>query len=142
MVRVFSHGGIYLLRSSGEKGFSRAGSGPFPGLLVHFPGMNRLLFTSLGWLRITAFLEGISFLLLLGVAMPLKYLAGKPEMVRHVGMVHGILFVGFLALVLMVKDNRDWPMKTAALAILASVIPFGTFWADVRLFREKVSPAE
>jgi len=97
--------------------------------------MNDLLRTRLGWLRIVAFLEGVSFLMLLGIAMPLKYLWGRPEMVRHVGMTHGILFVAFLALVLAVKDEKDWPMKTAALAILASVLPFGTFWAEFRLFR-------
>src|SRR3954462_15791089 len=100
--------------------------------------MDRLFLTSLGWLRITAFLEGVSFLLLLGVAMPMKYLAGNPEPVRHVGMIHGILFVAFLALVLLVKDSRDWPMKTAVLAIVAALIPFGTFWAEFRLFREPV----
>jgi integral membrane protein len=97
--------------------------------------MNALFSTSLGWLRIAAFLEGVSFLLLLGVAMPLKYLAGKPEMVRHVGTIHGFLFLAFLALLLTVKDKLDWPMRTAALAIVASVLPFGTFWADVKLFR-------
>ena len=95
--------------------------------------------TALLWLRITAFLEGVSFMLLLFVAMPLKYLAGEPAMVRQVGMIHGILFVAFLALVLVVKDAERWPMRKAALAILASVIPFGTFWAEFRLFREKVT---
>jgi integral membrane protein len=97
---------------------------------------SKLLMTALGWLRIIAFLEGVSFLLLLLVAMPLKYLAGEPAMVRHVGMIHGILFVAFLALVLVVKDANAWPMRKAAMAILASVIPFGTFWAEFRLFRE------
>jgi integral membrane protein len=91
--------------------------------------------TALLWLRITAFLEGVSFLLLLFVAMPLKYLAGQPAMVRQVGMIHGILFVAFLALALVVKDAERWPMRKAALAILASVIPFGTFWAEFKLFR-------
>ncbi|MEO7426251.1 MAG: DUF3817 domain-containing protein [Fibrobacteria bacterium] len=91
--------------------------------------------TALLWLRITAFLEGVSFLLLLFVAMPLKYLASQPAMVRQVGMIHGILFVAFLALVLIVKDVERWPMRKAALAILASVIPFGTFWAEFSLFR-------
>jgi integral membrane protein len=100
-----------------------------------FSLMNSLFTTSLGWLRIAAFLEGVSFLLLLGVAMPMKYLAGNPGMVRSVGTIHGFLFLAFLALLLMVKDKLDWPMRTAALAILAAVLPFGTFWADVKLFR-------
>ncbi len=101
--------------------------------------MNKFLSTSLGWLRIIAFLEGISFLILLCVAMPMKYLAGKPEMVRHVGMAHGVLFLAFVILVALVKNNRDWPMRTTALAFLAAFIPFGTFWADVHLFRESSS---
>lgn len=103
--------------------------------------MNNLFRTPLGWLRITAFLEGVSFLILLGVAMPMKYLAGDPDPVRHVGMIHGFLFMAFLALVLIVKDREDWPMRTVGLAILASVIPFGTFWAEFRLFRPARAPA-
>lgn len=97
--------------------------------------------SSLRWLRIVAFLEGVSFLILLGIAMPLKYLAGHPEMVRITGMAHGILFMAYIPMVLYVKWERDWSLRKTALALAASVIPFGTFWADVRLFREP-APAE
>ncbi len=94
------------------------------------------LFTSkMGWLRVIAFLEGVSFLVLLGIAMPLKYIWSMPEYVRVVGMAHGLLFVFFLALVAVVGTDRDWHPKTFALAFLASVLPFGTFWADLKLFR-------
>ena len=75
-------------------------------------------------------------LLLLFIAMPLKYLAGQPEMVRSTGMAHGILFTAYIPLVLYVMVERDWPIKKAALAMFASIIPFGTFWAEFRLFRE------
>lgn len=95
----------------------------------------------LKWLRIVAFLEGVSFLILLGIAMPLKYLAGLPEMVRITGMAHGFLFMAYIPLVFYVKMDRDWTLRKTALALAASVVPFGTFWADVRLFREPV-PAE
>jgi integral membrane protein len=90
----------------------------------------------LGWLRVVAFLEGLSFLILLGVAMPLKYLAGQPQWVRGVGMTHGLLFMAYVALVWAVMMEKDWtPGKTMA-ALVASVLPFGTFWAEFRLFRE------
>ncbi|MDQ3003346.1 MAG: DUF3817 domain-containing protein, partial [Fibrobacterota bacterium] len=98
--------------------------------------MNELFRSRLGWLRIIAFLEGVSYLLLLFIAMPLKYLAGQPEMVRSTGMAHGILFTAYIPLVLYVMVERDWPIKKAALAMFASIIPFGTFWAEFRLFRE------
>lgn len=101
--------------------------------------MSSLFRSRIGWLRIVAFIEGMSFLLLLGVAMPLKYLAGQPEMVRVVGMAHGVLFVAYVLLVLYVMMVFSWPLWKGFLALLASVIPFGTFWADARLFRE--SPA-
>jgi integral membrane protein len=94
-----------------------------------------LVTTRLGWLRITAFLEGMSFLILLGLAMPLKYIYGMPEWVRAVGMAHGWLFIAYIALVAYVRAEEDWSFRKTALALIASVIPFGTFWADVKLFR-------
>lgn len=94
-----------------------------------------LVTTRLGWLRITAFLEGMSFLILLGLAMPLKYMYGMPEWVRVVGMAHGWLFIAYLAFVAYVRAEEDWSFRKTALALMASVIPFGTFWADAKLFR-------
>jgi integral membrane protein len=97
--------------------------------------MEEILKTKLGWLRITAFLEGVSFLLLLGIAMPLKYIWGMPEWVRAVGMAHGWLFIAYVCLVAYMRSEEDWSFRKTALALIASVIPFGTFWADARLFR-------
>ncbi|MGE0561952.1 MAG: DUF3817 domain-containing protein [Flavobacteriales bacterium] len=85
--------------------------------------------------RINAFLEGISFLLLLGIAMPLKYMYGKPEMVKIVGMAHGLLFVAYILLVVVVRDQLKWNMKNTVLALAASIFPFGTFYADRKLFK-------
>ncbi|QDA59502.1 DUF3817 domain-containing protein [Hymenobacter jejuensis] len=94
-----------------------------------------LLRTTLGRLRIIGFLEGLSFLTLLGIAMPLKYLAGQPQAVRIVGMAHGLLFVLYVVLVIQASIEYGWHFRKALLAFFASVIPFGTFWADKNLFR-------
>jgi len=87
------------------------------------------------WFRRVAIAEGISFLVLLLIAMPLKYLADLPEAVKIVGWAHGILFVAFLALAYEVKSalNKDflWLVK----AFIASLLPFGTFVFD-RQFRK------
>jgi integral membrane protein len=97
--------------------------------------MFQLVKTQLGRLRIIGFAEGLSFLILLGIAMPLKYFFGLPETVRVVGMAHGLLFVLYVLLVIQVKIEYGWSFKKMLLALLASVIPFGTFWADAKLFR-------
>jgi len=96
-----------------------------------------LLTTALGRLRVVAFLEGCSFLLLLGVAMPLKYLAGQPEPVRQVGTAHGILFVLYVLLLLQNALENRWSWRKVMLGLIASIIPLGTFWADRHLFSPK-----
>ena len=94
--------------------------------------MNHLLL-----LRIIAFLEGISYLVLLGIAMPLKYMAGMPEAVRIVGMAHGVLFVLYVLWLAIVATEKSWKFKAILICFVASLIPFGTFYADVKYFREK-----
>ena len=98
--------------------------------------MKDFLLTGLGRLRLVAILEGVSFLLLL-VAMPLKYLAGQPQAIRPVGMAHGVLFVLYVLLLVQQSIARNWPLRTAALGFLASLVPLGTFWADHKLFQSK-----
>lgn len=93
-----------------------------------------LLATTLGRLRIIAFLEGISFLVLLGIAMPLKYLASYPEPVRVVGMAHGVLFLAYVFLLLWTKAEYRWTFTKTFYAFMASLIPFGTFYADKKIF--------
>lgn len=80
--------------------------------------------------RIVAFLEGISYLLLLGIGVPLKYLYENESWVKGLGMPHGLLFVGYLILAFLIKDEQKWDTKTFVLVCLASVIPFGTFWVE------------
>jgi integral membrane protein len=96
-----------------------------------------VLKSSIGRLRVVGVVEGISFLLLLGIAMPLKYLAGMPQMVSVVGMAHGVLWMLFVAAVLDVRLRRAWPMKRVAIAVLSSVLPFGPFVLDPSLKREQ-----
>jgi integral membrane protein len=94
------------------------------------------LSTSLGRLRLIGFLEGASFLILLGVAMPLKYFAGQPAAVRVVGMAHGILFLLYLLAIVQAHFDHDkWPMKRSVLLVLASLLPFGPFVADRKILR-------
>ncbi|MCF0051430.1 DUF3817 domain-containing protein [Dyadobacter chenwenxiniae] len=98
--------------------------------------ISTLIKSALGRLRIVAFLEGISYLVLLGIAMPLKYIAGLPQAVRVVGMVHGVLFVLFVILLIQVATERSWSFKKSLLSFISSLVPFGTFYADAKWFRE------
>jgi integral membrane protein len=82
------------------------------------------------WFRKVAFAEGVSFLVLLGIAMPLKYFADMPMAVTIVGGLHGLLFVGFMVLAYMVKEEHNKKFSWLMKAGLASILPFGTFIAD------------
>lgn len=96
-----------------------------------------MLRTPIGRLRVVAFIEGISYLLLLGVAMPLKYFAGMPAPVKTAGWIHGILFVLYLFAVAEATFRRHLSFTLALAALAASLIPFGTFALDARLRREE-----
>ena len=96
-----------------------------------------MLSTVIRQLRIVGIVEGISFLLLLGVAMPLKYFAGLPKAVSVVGMVHGVLFVLYVFAVAHAWITARWPVRRALALLLASLVPFGTFLTDPRLKREQ-----
>ena len=86
--------------------------------------------TAIGRLRMAGITEGISFLLLLFIAMPLKYLADLPEAVKFTGWVHGLLFILYLMALVNVKFSLDWPLRKVMIAFLASLIPFGTLVLD------------
>ncbi len=98
--------------------------------------------TPIGRLRVISILEGVSYLALLGIAMPLKYLADRPEAVRVVGMIHGILALLFFIAVLQVWSARRWPVRRVLAAFVASVIPFGAFVLEAILRREEQLSAE
>jgi integral membrane protein len=101
-----------------------------------------LLSIPISRLRLTGILEGISYLLLLGVAMPLKYFGNKPEAVLYAGWVHGLLFVLFCLALLHVWIVRKWPIQKAAIAFIASLLPFGTFVLDKSLRKEAAALIE
>jgi integral membrane protein len=86
--------------------------------------------------RLVAFLEGLSFVVLLFLAMPLKYWADLPIAVRIVGMLHGLLFLAFVVSLFEVALKRSWPPARWGLAFLSSLVPFGTFVLDRSLKRE------
>jgi integral membrane protein len=73
-------------------------------------------------------IEGVSYLVLLFIAMPLKYWAGIPMAVKVVGYLHGLLFVAYCIALLIVFLKLKWPFLKGFYAFLLSLIPFGTFW--------------
>lgn len=89
--------------------------------------------------RIVSFLEGTSYLLLLFVAVPIKYLMEDPQYVKMLGMPHGLLFVGYLVLAFLLKDQMKWNTKTFFSVLAASVIPFGTFYIDKKILERLAS---
>ena len=89
-----------------------------------------MLSTTLGRFRLIATLEGMSFLFLLFIAMPLKYVAGYPLVVKYTGWVHGVLFVQYCIFLFMVWSEYSWSFFSLVKAFLASLIPFGTFYMD------------
>lgn len=98
--------------------------------------MIRFFTTSIGWLRVIGLLEGISWILLLFIAMPLKYGWGQPEMVRWVGSAHGGLFVAYVLLSLYVGQIYNWLLLQTTLKVfIGSILPFGTFWVDQKVLK-------
>ena len=86
--------------------------------------------------RLIALLEGASFLVLLFVAMPLKYLAGMPLPTRIAGGVHGLLFVLFITALIRVAVGHRWSIGRSLTAFASSILPFGTFVFDRSVRRE------
>lgn len=85
--------------------------------------------------KITALLEGISLLLLLFFAMPMKYIFDLPIYVRVIGMAHGLLFIAYILLAIMNKMEEKWETKKFIIICLASIIPFGTFYIEKKYLR-------
>jgi integral membrane protein len=98
----------------------------------------QLLSSHLGRLRIIGFLEGLSFILLMGIGMPLKYFGGYEHATRDLGMIHGILFIAYVISVIPVKLQVKWSLKTTLLVLLASLLPFGTFVAEAKIFSKMI----
>jgi integral membrane protein len=91
--------------------------------------------TPLGRFRIVAFWEGISYLLLLFVAMPLKYGLGIDTAVRVVGMAHGVLFIAYVVVLGLAAPRLG--VSRVILAFVLSLVPCGTFWLEARFRRDE-----
>lgn len=99
--------------------------------------MKNLLQTKVGRLRILAFLEGISLLFLVCVAVPMKYINHNPAFTRTMGPVHGALFLLFVFNALSLGVEQNWKFKTTTWkVIVACFIPFGTFYIDYNILRK------
>lgn len=72
-----------------------------------------------------AWAEAASLLILLGIAMPLKYIYGMPQYVRAVGWIHGLLFLLYMGTLAYVASEKNWPLTRTFRAIIAGLIPFG-----------------
>ena len=89
--------------------------------------------TPVGRLRLIGWIEGLSFVALVFIAMPLKYLWDEPGAVRVVGMAHGVLWMAFCAVLWDTMNKSGWTLKKAAVPFVAALLPFGPFIIDSRL---------
>ena len=98
------------------------------------------------FLRKVALIEAVSFLVLMGVAMPLKYFMDMPIAVKVVGWIHGVLFVIFCGALLQTMIVAKWPFLRSAMIFVAALLPFGPFVVDKRMlayeaeFRNRPGP--
>jgi len=86
--------------------------------------------------RVISLLEGLSFIVLLFIATPIKYFGENDSYVKMFGMPHGILFLLYVVFAIMLKYELEWKSKTTLMVLLASVIPFGTFYIDKKYLRD------
>jgi len=93
--------------------------------------------TPIGRLRVIGLIEGVSYLVLLLIAMPLKYMAGYPEAVKYTGMLHGVFFVLYGLAVGHATIANKWSFLKVMTAFLAAIIPIGNFVFDRELKKEE-----
>ena len=86
--------------------------------------------------RIISFLEGVSYLLILFVTMPLKYFWDNGYPNKVIGMAHGFLFLAYIVIALMIKNRLQWTNKMLGIVLACSIIPFGTFWMDRKYLKD------
>jgi integral membrane protein len=98
--------------------------------------MTVMLKNSISRLRTIGLIEGISFLVLLGVAMPLKYFAGLPQAVTVAGWLHGLLFITFCIALTQAQQEAKWTVWRTGGVLIAALLPFGPFVIDAGLRKE------
>jgi integral membrane protein len=99
----------------------------------------RVLSSALSRFRLLSFLEGLSYIFLLGIAVPLKYLGDMPEATKIPGMVHGLLFVSYVIYLIMAKIEMKWSIGVTLLLFLASIFPFGFLIAEFGFLRKQAA---
>lgn len=85
--------------------------------------------------RIVALLEGVSYILLLFIATPIKYFGDDPQYVKLLGMPHGLLFIAYVVLAVLISKDMKWNGKTMRTILLAAIIPFATFYVEKKFLR-------
>lgn len=93
------------------------------------------MFSMINIFRIIALLEGLSYLALLFIATPIKYLLDDPQYVKLLGMPHGILFMAYIVIANVLRKEMNWLSKEFYIILLASIIPFGTFYIDKKYLK-------
>ena len=89
-------------------------------------------------LRVISYLEGISYIFLLFIAVPIKYYANDPSLVKLLGMPNGLLFVAFVILSLVNSKKYNWSFIKTIVVLISSIVPFGTFYVDYKYFKSSV----
>ena len=93
--------------------------------------MNKFFTTNIGRFRLLAFLEGMSLIALVFIGMPMKYMYSNPALVKSIGPLHGLLFLFYVAYAFSIAAENEWKFtQTTWKVLLASFIPFGTFYID------------
>lgn len=85
--------------------------------------------------KIVAFLEGLSYILLLGIATPIKYFLDDPQYVKLLGMPHGLLFMAYIVMAFLLRPEQKWNLKSFGIILVASIIPFGTFYVHKKYLK-------
>ena len=86
--------------------------------------------------RIVAFLEGVSYILLLFIAVPIKYWGGDDQWVKLLGMPHGLLFVAYILMAFLIKEDENWNRSELFIVLVCSILPFGTFYIDRKYLKK------
>lgn len=97
----------------------------------------KLFKTKIGRLRIIGFLEGISLLILVFIALPLKYGYNNQSLTKAMGPLHGALFLLFILNTISTGIEQKWKFKTTATIVVSCLIPFGTFYVDNKFLKNK-----
>ena len=99
--------------------------------------MEKFFKSAIGRFRAISFIEGVSYLVLLFIAMPLKYIAGFPLAVKVTGWIHGLLFLMYVLALLQVSISNKWSLLKTTMAFLASLLPFATFALEAKILRKE-----